>query len=406
VPTRESASSGKDIGRRPQSLAWPPDGCGTSVYLGRMEAATPLPTEPTSEPTADTPAPFAPVTTVRIQNYKSVKDVEFMAKRVTIIVGKANTGKSNILEALGLFCVPLLTTVSDGKLYSEEAAAIIRTNRLNELFYNKQQKQEIIITASLFCIKIIKYNMGNTVDLEWKNNEISRLFQFNALNKDNISIYTFTDKTDFEGRRNMIQNPFRYYKYLSNLNKTINSNDTLLPLNGENLYYVVDSNQLLRKKIISLISPSGYSLKRNQELEVLELHRNLEEFDVLSLSYELLSDTIKRQAFYLAAIYSNRNAVICFEEPEQHTAPEQIVELAQAIAENKENQFFLVTHNPYLLTTLMDNLPDDEVQVIYTYYEDFQTKVRAVPSDEIFDIITRGDLFSNLDHLAPKRTQA
>ena len=37
---------------------------------------------------------------VRIQNFKSIRDLEFETKRVNLFIGEPNTGKSNVIEAL------------------------------------------------------------------------------------------------------------------------------------------------------------------------------------------------------------------------------------------------------------------------------------------------------------------
>ncbi len=40
---------------------------------------------------------------LEIKNFKSIKHLELDCKRVNIFIGKPNVGKSNILEALGIF---------------------------------------------------------------------------------------------------------------------------------------------------------------------------------------------------------------------------------------------------------------------------------------------------------------
>ena len=42
------------------------------------------------------------ITTLRIQNFKSIKDVEMKPRWVNILTGEPNVGKENILEALSL----------------------------------------------------------------------------------------------------------------------------------------------------------------------------------------------------------------------------------------------------------------------------------------------------------------
>ena len=39
---------------------------------------------------------------LEIHNFKSIKDLTLPCKRFNIFIGEPNTGKSNILEALGL----------------------------------------------------------------------------------------------------------------------------------------------------------------------------------------------------------------------------------------------------------------------------------------------------------------
>jgi hypothetical protein len=46
---------------------------------------------------------FPGFTRVSIPNFKSLRDLEFSPRRANVFMGDANTGKSNILEALAAF---------------------------------------------------------------------------------------------------------------------------------------------------------------------------------------------------------------------------------------------------------------------------------------------------------------
>ena len=46
------------------------------------------------------------LTHLEIENFKSVKHIELDCKRINIFIGEPNTGKSNILESLGIFSIP------------------------------------------------------------------------------------------------------------------------------------------------------------------------------------------------------------------------------------------------------------------------------------------------------------
>ena len=43
------------------------------------------------------------IQTLRIQNFKSIKHLELDCKRINVLIGEPNAGKSNILESLGMF---------------------------------------------------------------------------------------------------------------------------------------------------------------------------------------------------------------------------------------------------------------------------------------------------------------
>ena len=46
---------------------------------------------------------------IHISNFKSLKDVTLdQCRRINLIIGKPNVGKSNLLEAMSLFCLPYL----------------------------------------------------------------------------------------------------------------------------------------------------------------------------------------------------------------------------------------------------------------------------------------------------------
>ena len=83
------------------------------------------------------------INTVQIKNFKSVKDLSFSAKRVNVFVGKPNVGKSNILEALSLFCAGYLKV--DKKLFEE----FIRLNNIRDLFYKRNSDNEILVSTDI-----------------------------------------------------------------------------------------------------------------------------------------------------------------------------------------------------------------------------------------------------------------
>src|ERR1700722_6608629 len=81
------------------------------------------------------------LTRVHIENFKSIRDLEFSLKRVNVFIGEANTGKSNILEALAVFSEGLYE--GDGKILQE----VLRYKTISELFYDRELNEIVKIAT-------------------------------------------------------------------------------------------------------------------------------------------------------------------------------------------------------------------------------------------------------------------
>jgi AAA15 family ATPase/GTPase len=110
----------------------------------------------------------------------------------------------------------------------------------------------------------------------------------------------------------------------------------------------------------------------------------------------LTSDTLQRTIFYTVAIASNTDSVLVFEEPESNAFPYYTKYLGERIARDETNQFFIATHNPYLLSAVIEKGRKEDVQVFITYFKDYQTKVKPLTPDEVVELM-EADPFFNLD---------
>jgi len=133
---------------------------------------------------------------------------------------------------------------------------------------------------------------------------------------------------------------------------------------------------------------------------------------VYAYPYSSVADTLQRFIFYLAAIESNDDAVLLFEEPEAHSFPVYVSRLGRRIVESRNNQFFIDTHSPYLVTEVLEEMltKDEyagELAIFAAYYEDHQTKVHQLSDEEIFDIRADGiDVFYNMKRFTTGRENA
>jgi AAA15 family ATPase/GTPase len=367
------------------------------------------------------------ITTLRIQNFKSIKDVTMQPRRVNIIIGEPNVGKSNILEALSL----LGGMFFDGQKFMDGQ---VRYETIRNLFYDNDWSQEIsVIGEGVGGTRLRK--RGEQVEVALGNKELraeereSLIDQIRyELSKDELEarqvdkhlIVNFEDRNHLReliNKEGTTQNldmsspqpviSVKKYTFQKQTPHGKSYNDSFLrPPFGDNLLEVIGTApSAFKKEIGAFFTPFGLNLAlRPEELEV---QKNVEGV-ITAIPYALVADTLQRLIFYLAAIESNTDSVLLFEEPEAHSFPEYVLHLAQNIVESRTNQFFIVTHSPYLITEILEEmLLDDELALELTmfaaYYEDYQTKVEQLTDEQVRAVRLDGlDVFFNMGRFVPE----
>jgi hypothetical protein len=196
---------------------------------------------------------------------------------------------------------------------------------------------------------------------------------------------------------------FGFYRFRSRNVYRSREDRFVVPPDAPNLLEVVrTSGRELVIALSNLFSKYGLALVLEMPSGSIKLQHSIGEEDipiVASLPYSLLSDTLQRMVFNLAIILGNKKMVIALEEPETHTFPVYVKYLAEKIARDKnDNQYFISTHNPYFLISLLEKAPKKDVNVFITSLENYETKVRMLTDkhrEEILDLDL--DVFFNLD---------
>ena len=81
------------------------------------------------------------VRNIRIKHFKSLEDVEIKGcKRYNLFVGRPNVGKSNLLEALALHCIPFVLRGKEPSLRS-----LVRAEHIGELFFDGNTEAPILV---------------------------------------------------------------------------------------------------------------------------------------------------------------------------------------------------------------------------------------------------------------------
>jgi hypothetical protein len=191
--------------------------------------------------------------------------------------------------------------------------------------------------------------------------------------------------------------PFKFYKFaiINSFNRT--ESDFLLPPGGENLLQILLTHKTLRKFAIDIFSEFGLKIVLEPYEKKIKVQKE-EEGVAISYPYSLISDTLQRVVFYFTAIETNKNSILIFEEPEAHTFPYYTKFLAEKVALDKTNQYFISTHNPYFLLSVLEKTSKDDIGIFITYSKDYRTKIRPILEEEMTEILDLDtSVFFNLD---------
>jgi len=316
---------------------------------------------------------------INISNFKSIKECEIdNCKRINLFIGRPNVGKSNILEALSLFSIPYLKENTSKKLSN-----LIRLENETELFYNGNTKDEAVIrTDKSECRLRFNVKEGLTTILNFYYNAINELRINEKLNVKDLVTYQ-----DFESQ-------IKRYSYKQNIVYKKSHAKYLIPPFGSNLLSIIENYDELKQGVLSLFKEYGLEVafdKASQTIKVIQSTKD----GIFLIPYNSIADTLQRIIFYKAAIASNDNSILLFEEPEAHSFPPYMSHLTQEMIYKKDNQFFVATHSPFILNDILEN-GREELAVFIVYYEQQETKVRQLSQDELHEVLQNGvDLFTN-----------
>lgn len=338
---------------------------------------------------------------LEIKNFKSIKSLRLDCRRVNVFIGGPNTGKSNILESLGLLS---FAYYSSGSVY--KARDFVRFENTTNLFHDGDVGEAIVLgwdsNSMVFQLSNGKYvGIGLDVGLGLLTFGV-RVEDFvkDGLEGDLELVHLEGDLKDFGVTSDVSGefSPFKLYRFAVRQQFEGTESHYLLPPFGDNMVALLLSHKEIRSLANDLFSPLGLRLGIRPHEHKIEVIKEYEDV-IISYPYSLVSDTLQRLIFHLAAVKSNKDSVLVFEEPEAHAFPYYTKYLAETIGlDDAGNQYFISTHNPYFLLPLVEKVRKDEIAVFVTYYEDYQTKVKQL-TDEQLGKLDEIDVFLNIESL-------
>ncbi len=314
---------------------------------------------------------------IHIKNFKSIISCEINGcNRINLFIGKPNVGKSNIIEALSLFSIPFIKENPSKKL-----SQLVRIENEAELFYNGDFSNSAMIKVSQgYCRLVYKPQDGLTILLDFMKSPVYKVDDKLNIKSDRSSeVYSFIKRFSFDPNIAYKRSHARY----------------LIPPNGFNLLNIIENYEDVKQDVASLFKEYDLEVvfdKASQTIKIIQAKSN---GDIFLIPYNSIADTLQRIIFFKAAIASNDNSVLLFEEPEAHAFPPYMSKLTQEMIHKKDNQFFIATHSPYILNDLLENARE-ELSVYMVDYQNKQTVVKHLSIEQLHDIYQYGvDLFTN-----------
>lgn len=320
-------------------------------------------------------------TYIDIENFKSIKKLRIDGcKRINLFIGPPNVGKSNILEALSVFSLPIThRTIKD----------IIRFENIPELYFSADSNKAISFKSNKFSFQI---SLNKDFD-----------FLIEYFSKD-ISIAEIIIKQDFKSvsySRKLGYDEINVNKYVFSLHEKTTDRNNYNRLSspfGNNLFSVIRANNLLVNHVAKILENQGLKLLFDTSTNSYRIISEIVNDSFFSIPYNGIADTFQRYIFHLAAIKSNSNSILLFEEPEANCYPPYIKALTQEIVESETNQFFIATHSDIVVNHFLENA-FDETNIYMVDFKDGQTVVQTLTEQQKLDIVNDGiDIFFNRDY--------
>ncbi len=298
-----------------------------------------------------------------VKNFGPLKDIDIELNKVNLFIGENGSGKSvlakliTVITDLGDFDYHLYYDYNTMPLAEENFKDILK--RFNINYLSKESHIEYICNRGLY--KFIYSN--NIIDIE---NNLTE----NYLDLEELSILDIMQKSLNLSEKKIIDQVFDSKIYENILKKLQSLENRYIPAERNILSILNESiNSLVRYKVplpdflLDFASEYEYARKEIKEVEALNVKYQFDGTDkvyydknnYLKLSHSSSGIQSAIPMLLTAKYFAKKYRGIVIEEPEQNLFPKAQDEVVKFIIEqvkSENSNLFLMTHSPYVLSTL------------------------------------------------------
>ena len=324
------------------------------------------------------------IETLSIERFKSIRSLTIQCSKVNVLIGPPDTGKTNVLEALYLVSRLGWGCPLDSSLRMRPELGF------DPLFYRQFFESPIRITClrgpdPKINLEITIHSRDRKIELRTARGDIVASFG-SVINVPEYAVVRFYTYTQSE-----------HWQYTSDYPR---GTESVNPPHGYNLLYIARHNSRVYEFLKETTGPA-WKLRFDQAQKTFRLSE-IREDEILDYNLDLLSDSLKRFFFYGSILMTSQDAVLVFDEPDVYAFPPYPKRLGEMIAADESNQFFVTTHNPYFLSSLVEKTPSERLGVFVASKDgDGATALTRLTAPQLSDVIEQGaSVFFNLDAFA------
>lgn len=330
------------------------------------------------------------IQSLAIERFKSIKSLSIACRKVNVFIGPPDTGKTNILEAL--FFLSRL-----GWGYAMDTSLRLRPELgFDPLFYRQFFDKPFTISLQLDSPRQGSPFQEITVKGTILGGVDRRLEVVTPFGAGHLSWGSAWHVQPLDWIRYYAYSTSEQWSYETRYHQGIN---TITPPHGFNLLYIARHNAQVYELLKHTLAGLNWRLKFDQAQKTFRLSE-IRRDEIVEYNLDLLSDSLKRQFFYSSILRSSDNVTLVFDEPDVFAFPPYPKALGEMIGADPSNQFFLTTHNPYLLTGIVQKTPIKDLALFVCYRdEEGSTLTKLLSPEDVSKVVELGaSVFFNLDN--------